>query len=267
MSFGACSDELIFAASSLYSHIQEYIGEPLYIICNNENNDNAWFFWWCFKCLNLRIREITHPLKEGTSSCGYRGCYRKRCGAAGSGRDKKNHFILAIWKLLFSSFIHIMVSSWYVAGSIRQVYFVRVLAECLLPYFPSSRKKSGSFRRRAYVYCGDQRTHLRVQNVDRLLVLALFGFLEGWQPDSRALFLICIWDSERKSCSRAPLIFIFRQAGQCWGMDFHYWSMITSQNSCYFPSIYFHSPCHEPFLFFFASRAICKKIFRSENQS
>ena len=70
---------------------------------------------------------------------------------------------------------------------------------------------------------------LKVQNVDRLLVLALFGFLEGWQPDSRALFLRCIWDSERKSCSEAPLIFIFRQAGQCWGMDFHYWSMITSQ--------------------------------------
>ena len=40
--------------------------------------------------------------------------------------------------------------------------------------FSFLKKKSGSFRRRAYVYCGDQRTHLRVQNVDRLLVLALF---------------------------------------------------------------------------------------------
>ena len=56
----------------------------------------------------------------------------------------------------------------------------------------------------------------------------------------------------------------FLYSGQCWDMDFHYWSMITSQNSCYFPSIYFHSRCHEPFLIFFASRAICKKISRSE---
>ena len=95
--------------------------------------------WICvFEKLLTHSRKVHHH-------CGYRGCYRERCGAAGSGGDKKNHFILAIWKLLFSSFIHIMVSSWYVAGSIMQVYFVRALAECLLPYFPSSRKNQVLF--------------------------------------------------------------------------------------------------------------------------
>ena len=75
---------------------------------------------------------------------------------------------------------------WYRRGmwqglSGRSILYVYEHSAFCLIFLPQE-KKSGSFRRRAYVYCGDQRTHLRVQNVDRLLVLALFGFLEGWQP-------------------------------------------------------------------------------------
>ena len=59
-------------------------------------------------------------------------------------------------------------------------------------------------------------------------------------------------DSERKSCiAKPPDSFSYTGRQAIGGMDFHYWSMITSQKFVLFSIyIYLHSPWHELFLSF-----------------